>query len=34
MLQQVLGHSNTNTTAVYLRFKDQDLQEVYANVPF
>ena len=33
-LQQVLGHSNINTTAVYLRFNDQDMQEVYANVPF
>ena len=33
-LQQVLGHSNINTTAVYLKFNDQDLQDVYANVPF
>src|SRR5674476_547732 len=33
-LQQVLGHSNINTTAVCLKFNDQDLQEVYANVPF
>jgi len=32
-LQQVLGRSNINTTAVYLRFNDQDLQDVYANVP-
>lgn len=33
-LQQVLGHTNINTTSVYLKFNDQDLQEVYANVPF
>ena len=33
-LQQVLGHTNINTTAVYLKFNDLDLQEVYANVPF
>lgn len=33
-LQQVLRHSNINTTAVYLKFNDQDLQDVYANVPF
>jgi integrase/recombinase XerD len=33
-LQQVLGHTNINTTAVYLKFNDQDLQDVYANVPF
>jgi site-specific recombinase XerD len=33
-LQQVLGLSNINTTAVYLQFNDQDLQDVYANVPF
>jgi len=33
-LQQVLGHTNINTTAVYLQFNDQDLQDVYANVPF
>lgn len=33
-LQQVLGHTNINTTAVYLQFNDQNLQDVYANVPF
>ena len=33
-LQQVLGHSNINTTAIYLQFNDQDLQEAYVNVPF
>jgi site-specific recombinase XerD len=32
--RQVLGHFNINTTAVYLKFNDQDLQDVYANVPF
>ena len=33
-LQQALGHTNINTTAVYLQFNDQDMQDVYANVPF
>jgi len=33
-VQQVLGHTDINTTAVYLQFNDQDLQDVYANVPF
>ena len=33
-LQQVLGHTNSNTTAVYLQFSYRDLQDVYANVPF
>jgi site-specific recombinase XerD len=33
-LQQVLGHTNINTTVVYLQFNDRDLQDVYANVPF
>ncbi len=33
-LQQVLGHSSLNTTAVYLQFNDGDLAEAYANVPF
>lgn len=26
--------TNISTTAVYLQFNDQDLQDVYANVPF
>jgi site-specific recombinase XerD len=30
----VLGHTNINTTAVYLQFNDRDLRDVYANVPF
>jgi site-specific recombinase XerD len=33
-LQQVLGHSNINITAVYLQFNDKDVQEAYANVQF
>jgi integrase/recombinase XerD len=33
-LQQVLGHSNINTMAVYLQFNDKDVQEAYGNVPF
>jgi integrase/recombinase XerD len=33
-LQQVLGHSSINTTAVYLQFNDKDVQEAYENVPF
>jgi integrase/recombinase XerD len=33
-LQQVLGHSNINITAIYLQYNDKDLQEVYASVPF
>jgi site-specific recombinase XerD len=33
-LQQVLGHSSLNVTAVYLQFNDRDLQDVYEGVPF
>jgi len=33
-VQLLLGHSSLNTMAVYLQFNDQDLQDVYANVPF
>ena len=33
-LQQVLGHSNLNVTAVYLKFNDADLREVYDRTPF
>ena len=33
-LQQVVGHTNIHMTPVYLQFNDQDLQDVYANVPF
>jgi site-specific recombinase XerD len=33
-LQQVLRPANINTTAIYLKFNDQDLQDVYVNVPF
>ncbi len=33
-LQQVLGHASMNTTARYLLFRDSDLKEAYANVPF
>ncbi|MGZ4847998.1 MAG: tyrosine-type recombinase/integrase [Halobacteriota archaeon] len=33
-LQQVLGHTSMNTTAVYLQFNDKDLHDVYASVPF
>ncbi|MGA7076620.1 MAG: site-specific integrase [Halobacteriota archaeon] len=33
-LQQVLGYSNINITAVYLQFNDKDVQEAYANVQF
>ncbi len=33
-LQQVLGHSNINTTTVYLQFNDEDFNEIYQQVPF
>ncbi len=33
-LQQVLGHSSLNTTAVYLRFNDRNIKELYDKTPF
>ncbi|MGB8312337.1 MAG: tyrosine-type recombinase/integrase [Halobacteriota archaeon] len=33
-VQQLLGHSNLNTTQVYLQFNDQDLQEGYNKIEF
>ena len=33
-LQLLLGHSNLNTTQVYLQFRDQDLRDVYNKVEF
>ena len=33
-VQLLLGHSNLNTTQVYLRFDDQDLQEGYNKIEF
>jgi len=33
-VQQLLGHSNLNTTQVYLQFNDQDLREGYNNIEF
>jgi site-specific recombinase XerD len=33
-LQQVLGHSSLNTMAVYLRFNDRDIKELYDKTPF
>jgi integrase/recombinase XerD len=33
-LQQVLGHSSLNVTAVYLQFYDSDIKELYDKTPF
>jgi len=33
-LQQVLGHSSLNVTAVYLQFHDEDIKELYDKTPF
>jgi site-specific recombinase XerD len=33
-VQQLLGHSNLNTTQVCLQFKDEDLREGYNKVEF
>jgi integrase/recombinase XerD len=33
-VQLLLGHSNLNTTQIYLQFKDEDLREVYDKVEF
>jgi integrase/recombinase XerD len=33
-VQQLLGHSDLNTTQVYLQFKDEDLREGYNKVEF
>jgi len=33
-VQQLLGHSNLNTTQVYLQFNDQDLREGYNKIQF
>jgi len=33
-VQQLLGHSNLNTTQEYLQFNDQDLREVYNKIEF
>jgi len=33
-VQQLLGHSDLNTTQVYLKFKDEDLREGYNKIEF
>jgi len=33
-LQQLLGHSNIQTTTIYLQFRDQDLRDVYNKIEF
>jgi integrase/recombinase XerD len=33
-LQQVLGHSSLNVTAIYLQFNDQDIKELYDRTLF
>jgi len=33
-VQQLLGHSNLNTTQVYLQFNDHDLREGYNRIKF
>jgi site-specific recombinase XerD len=33
-LQQVLGYSSINITAIYLQFNDKDVRDTCANVPF
>ena len=33
-LQQVLGHSSLNVTAVYLQFNDRDTKGLYEKTPF
>jgi site-specific recombinase XerC len=30
----VLGHSSLNTTAIYLRFNDRDIKELYDRTQF
>jgi integrase/recombinase XerD len=33
-VQQLLGHSNLNTTQAYLQFNDRDLRERYNKIEF
>ena len=33
-VQQLLGHSDLNTTQVHLQFNDQDLREGYNKIEF